>query len=144
MWTYCLVNICGGMIMDAVAVYNNECPEIEKEVIAKSDNVFELIGYAKNLGYKSLKFDVTNVHIGRIPVVKLDMDLFDCICICPHCGKKVRYGDLMLTNGIHNCPHCNVEVNMQTRKDQELDYEEYARKMANHEYEPYKYSQAKE
>lgn len=27
-------------------------------------------------------------HIGRIKVIKEAEDIMDCICICPHCGRK--------------------------------------------------------
>ena len=82
-------------------------------------------------------------HIGRIKVIQTAENEMDCICICPHCGSKVLYGEMMKTSGINNCPHCNEEVNRQIEFDKKTDYDVYVRKANHNEYEPYKYQEDK-
>ena len=45
-------------------------------------------------------------HIGRIKVVEEAEDIMECICICPHCGRKARYGEMHMYCGEHGCPEC--------------------------------------
>ena len=78
-------------------------------------------------------------HIGRIKLVQEAVDLMDCICICPHCGSHTRYGEMMMTSGIHNCAKCNAEINRQIKLDKEADYKVYVRKANGYEYEPYRW-----
>lgn len=35
-------------------------------------------------------------HIGRIKVIQDNEDIVDCICICPHCGSHVLYGNMFM------------------------------------------------
>lgn len=84
-------------------------------------------------------------HIGRIKVLKKKGEsVLDWLVTCPHCGKQVVYGCMMTTSGIHNCYHCNAEVNRQIEFDKKTDYNVYVRKANNHEYEPYRYIDEKE
>ena len=79
-------------------------------------------------------------NIGRIKFVKTEGDdILNWTCICPHCGKEVKYGEMMKTSGINNCPNCNDEVNKQIAFDKKTNYEVYVRKAINNEYEPYMY-----
>lgn len=80
-------------------------------------------------------------HIGRIKVIQEVENEMDCVCICPHCGSHVVYGNMMMTSGIHNCPNCNAEVNRQLELDRKADYDVYVRKANNNEYEPYRYQE---
>ena len=80
-------------------------------------------------------------HIGRIKVIKEDEDIMNCICICPHCGNKELYGNMFMISGIHGCPECQTELWHTINYDREHQYDAYARKANNHEYEPYRYKE---
>jgi len=78
-------------------------------------------------------------HIGRIKIVKEAEDIFDCICICPHCGKEARYGSMSTVSGVNCCPECNAELYDTILFDKKAHYDAYVRKANNNEYEPYKW-----
>ena len=82
-------------------------------------------------------------HIGRIKVVQEAEDEMDTVCICPHCGSHARYGDMFMINGNHGCPKCHEELYKTITFDRENQYDTYVRKANNHEYEPYRYVEAK-
>ncbi len=79
------------------------------------------------------------IHYGRIKVIKEDDNPLRSLCICPHCGSEVIYGNMMMYNGTHGCPKCIRELNKTIDFDRNNQYEEYVRKSNEHEYEPYKY-----
>lgn len=81
------------------------------------------------------------LHYGRIKVILENEDEFLSKCICPHCGAEALYGDMMTVSGIHNCPKCNRELNLQIENDKKIDYNVYVRKANNFEYEPYRYKE---
>ncbi len=84
-------------------------------------------------------------HIGRIKVVRVQgVCEFDWLVKCPHCGAEVLYGDMKTTSGIHNCYHCNDEVNKQIELDKKTNYDVYVRKANHNEYEPYRYVEVEE
>lgn len=78
-------------------------------------------------------------HIGRIKVIQDNEDVMDCICICPHCGNHVLYGNMFMIFGIYGCPICQDDLRYQIDHDQEHHYDDYVRRANNHEYEPYRY-----
>ena len=78
-------------------------------------------------------------HIGRIKVIKETEELMDNICVCPHCGRHVLYGNMLMYNGIHSCPTCHQRLCYEVEHDKSYDYDSYVQKANNHEYEPYKY-----
>ena len=78
-------------------------------------------------------------HIGRIKVVKEADDIMDTICVCPHCGEHVLYGQMMMLNGIHECPMCCSQLYEEIKYDKSLSYDLYAEKNNHHDYEPYRY-----
>lgn len=79
-------------------------------------------------------------HIGRIKVVcENEYDEMDTICICPHCGNKTRYGDMIMISGIHGCPKCHEELSKTINFDRNNQYDAYVRKANNYEYEPYRW-----
>ena len=39
-----------------------------------------------------------------------DENPFDAIVVCPHCGNKVRYGDIYIKRGVVYCDKCSREV----------------------------------
>lgn len=80
-------------------------------------------------------------HIGRIKIIKEDEDEMLCICICPHCGNKELYGNMFTISGIHGCPNCQTELLNTINYDRVNQYDVYARKANNHEYEPYRYKE---
>ena len=81
----------------------------------------------------------TVTHIGRIRVIKeADNDL-DTICVCPHCGRQVRYGDMTMYCGEHGCNHCINDLHDSIEYDRQNHYDRYVRKANNNDYEPYKY-----
>lgn len=78
-------------------------------------------------------------HIGRIKVIKEAEDDLDCICICPHCGREAKYGDMSMYCGEHGCPQCADELRNTIEFDREHQYDAYVRKANANDYEPYKY-----
>lgn len=80
-------------------------------------------------------------HIGRIKIIKVEDNVFDSTCICPHCGSKARYGDMFTISGIHGCPKCHTELSNTINFDRENQYDAYVRKANNYEYEPYRYKE---
>lgn len=79
------------------------------------------------------------LHIGRIKVVEENENDMDTLCICPHCGRQVRYGDMTMYCGEHGCINCNDDLHDSINFDRENHYDRYVRKANNNEYEPYKY-----
>lgn len=82
-----------------------------------------------------------NNHIGRIKVIQPNSNVYDSICICPHCGAHVRYGEMCTVSGINNCPECNLTLHREIENDKSISYDLYARKANNYEYEPYRYKE---
>lgn len=81
-------------------------------------------------------------HIGRIKVIKEADDILDTmnyICICPHCGREVRYGDMLMYCGEYGCHECADDLHDSIEYDRQNHYDRYVRKVNNDEYEPYKY-----
>ena len=78
-------------------------------------------------------------HIGRIGIIEEHEDEMENVCICPHCGRETTYGVMFMICGIHGCPNCHEELHETIYHDREKDYDAYARKANNHEYEPYRY-----
>ena len=79
-------------------------------------------------------------HIGRIKVIEINiLNMMENICICPHCGEEVKYGEMCMISGIHGCPKCSKELYDTINYDKKKRYEVYVRKANKHEYEPYKY-----
>lgn len=83
-------------------------------------------------------------HIGRIKVIKAAQNVLDAICICPHCGREARYGDMHMYCGEHGCPKCADDLRRAIEADRKADYESYVRKANANDYEPYKYVEDKE
>lgn len=84
-------------------------------------------------------------NIGRTKVLQYNyQNEFDSLCVCPHCGRDVFYGDMMKVNGINCCPACNKELHLTIEADQKEDYEKYVRKANSYEYEPYRYIEQEE
>lgn len=80
-------------------------------------------------------------HIGRIIVVEKNKeDEYKSICICPHCGERVEYGEMMMISGTHCCPKCHDELYGTIEYLRKNHYEAYTRIGNNHEDEPYKYN----
>jgi len=80
-------------------------------------------------------------HIGRIIVVeKNNEDEYKSICICPHCGERVEYGEMMMISGTHCCPKCHDELYGTIEYLRKNHYEAYTRIGNNHEDEPYKWT----
>ena len=78
-------------------------------------------------------------NIGRIAITEIKGDEYlDNICICPHCGKSARYGNMFMISGVHGCPSCHEELSDAIYTDKSKHYEAYVRKANNHEYEPYR------
>ena len=69
----------------------------------------------------------------RIEVVQEAEDIFDTVCVCPHCGKHVTYGNMMMISGISCCPICHDSLYKEVMHDKETDYEKYTTK----DYEPF-------
>jgi len=86
---------------------------------------------------------MADLHIGRVKVIKPAKNEMDAVCICPHCGRQVRYGDICTVNGIYNCHSCNRELHRTIECDKSYDYSVYERKATSGEYEPYKYVEDK-
>ena len=78
-------------------------------------------------------------HIGRIKVIEEADDIMDCVCICPHCGRKARYGEMHMYCGEHGCPECADDLRDSIEFDRQNHYDRYVRKANNNDYEPYKY-----
>ena len=78
-------------------------------------------------------------HIGRIKVVEEAEDIMECICICPHCGRKARYGEMHMYCGEHGCPECADDLRDSIEFDRQNHYDRYVRKANSNDYEPYKY-----
>ena len=78
-------------------------------------------------------------HVGRIKIVNDAYNYLDTICICPHCGRQVKYGDMYMYLGQHGCPHCIDDLRDSVEFDRQNHYDRYVRKANNYEYEPYKY-----
>ena len=83
------------------------------------------------------------MHIGRIEVVKEADDYLDYVCVCPHCGRHVRYGDMTMYCGEHGCNHCIDDLHDSIEYDRQNNYDRYVRKANGNEYEPYKYAEGK-
>ena len=69
----------------------------------------------------------------RVKVVQEAEDIYDSICICPHCGKQVAYGDMMMVSGHSCCPVCHDSLYHEIAYDKENNYDLYLAK----DYEPY-------
>ena len=69
----------------------------------------------------------------RIKVVQEAEDLYDTVCVCPHCGEHVTYGHMTMVSGTSCCPLCLDELHMEMDRDKEKDYEIYRTK----DYEPF-------
>ncbi len=80
-------------------------------------------------------------HIGRIEVVYDNPELMDCVCICPHCGRHVTYGQITMYNGNHGCPACHMELRAEVEHDRQHNYNTYVHKANAHEYEPFRYKE---
>ena len=78
-------------------------------------------------------------HIGRIKVVEEKENELESVCICPHCGKKVLYGNMMMVSGSHCCPECHDEVYDTLKFLREHHYEAYVRLGKTHSDEPYQW-----
>ena len=61
------------------------------------------------------------------------------LCICPHCGSEVTYGEMCMYYGIHACPNCLDSLHKTVDFDRKNQYDVYVRKANKNEYEPYKY-----
>lgn len=80
-------------------------------------------------------------HYGRIKVLVPHENMMESLCVCPHCGSEVVYGEMCMYHGIHTCPNCIESLRKTVDFDRENQYDVYVRKGNNHEYEPYKYIQ---
>ena len=69
----------------------------------------------------------------RIEVVHEAEDVMDYICVCPHCGKHVRYGNMMMISGHSCCDYCHDSLSNEIERDKAADYELYVKK----DYEPF-------
>lgn len=78
-------------------------------------------------------------NIGRIRVVVPAPDLMECVCVCPRCGKRARYGDMYMYFGQNGCGKCIDGLRAEIDSDRGGNYGRYVRKANAHLYEPYKY-----
>lgn len=79
-------------------------------------------------------------HFGRIEILSYNVgNEYKSICRCPHCGKEVLYGDMMMNSGIHCCSNCNLDLYKEIQEDKEINYELYVHKAKLNLYEPYRY-----
>ena len=69
----------------------------------------------------------------RIEVVQEAEDIYDTVCICPHCGKHVTYGNMMMISGHSCCPICHDSLYREIENDKSTDYDKYLTK----DYEPF-------
>ena len=65
--------------------------------------------FASNTNWSTTDL-IGRTHIGRIKVIKDDEDIMNCICICPHCGNHVLYGNMLMYSGVHSCPFCHESI----------------------------------
>lgn len=69
----------------------------------------------------------------RIEIIQPAECIFDTVCVCPHCGKHVTYGNMMMVSGVSCCPLCYDDLCITMEHDKAVDYSKYA----NADYEPY-------
>lgn len=80
-------------------------------------------------------------HYGRMIIYEEKRNMMRSIVICPHCGRLVYYGHTATHCGIHGCEFCIDELSTTIELDREYNYEAYAKKANNFEYEPYRYKE---
>lgn len=88
------------------------------------------------------KVKVPVKHYGRMIVYEENKcNKMRSIIICPHCGRLTDYGWTAMHCGVHGCQFCINELSTTIELDREYNYEAYAKKANNFEYEPYRYKE---
>ena len=82
-------------------------------------------------------------HIGRVRVIKESQDERESICICPHCGREVRYIDLFTLLEVYGCIECHNTFWRTIDRERNLDYDRFISKRERGDYEPYRYQEIK-